>query len=942
MAKKKKIDLKRIVADALEYYHNYVKKTIKESTKRQNESLLSEFYRFVDTLPARDKTMKIFSQKGLNRYKEYLIDKMERSKTDGRKRNFGVGQLNRCGAIIALIINRVLVDKDDVIVKVNWNKVDDPRREDQKGHIRLLDDEVAAIENCIGLTPVEEVYRDIFLLQVESGHRVSDLCKILTGKFWIEQGEKLEVIVFLTQKENTKGRVIKTSRVITLIEGLKSQKLIDLNDFERKTKGKGNNTYNEAIRRIAKKAGLDREIVRVNASQIEKRDLLFETISSHDARCTFITKKLIEGWPPDKLCWLTGHTSDDMIKRVYAQLTDKDKLRAIESVLYSNIVEDDSYAETPQQKSDIQKDLPTAAPELSDLDSTSIFESNEFMEFDKYIQGLNKLVDDAINEVFARFPSEYDKTNSLFKKDQEIFKSELEKSDLGSDEKIIELWHRKDSSIIEEGKKNPDYQKFHIDLDRIIYLIAYIDYLKEHHIGGDAIDTLERIFNELCEENPITNKAYQGMMISDIGLPIIRCHYVLGRTCIYLSENRPFADKTDIEDDDMTIRDTPKWDIIYRELQLLPIPMLDTLTQNTKCQPETKKAIFYYVRNGNYDGFENVIKDKESEVRILIRHAYMQLYMRVVVHAYDEMYNIGFNNPDDLSIEKIDLAQDTINSHSPYFFEEEQKPDFIKKGTKEMDYKEWILWLLDGTLAAFDSFKEYAYPSEIKVLNKILSLVDMDQHPELKTAYEEYKAKQNTPSSSINTEEKDSLPKSKKGDEKNEEDGGKGEKKKKGKDDYYIFFRTKNIDLDKLVRLLTEEDDLNDRLPLVSLFQCDNQDSDVNTCLKHFLERASTQLPFKLLWNRGNKVSLKFLIRLLLNTNDKITRDEVIDEGAYDGISDKVSTGQGQGTFWPIVIEAFANCPSSIGVAGIGDSGTKEKNLKELETVADIYFACKK
>ncbi len=68
MAKKDKKDIKQVIADALEHYHKR-NSSIKDSTKRQNESLLSEFYRFVDTLPARDKTMKIFSQKGLNRYK---------------------------------------------------------------------------------------------------------------------------------------------------------------------------------------------------------------------------------------------------------------------------------------------------------------------------------------------------------------------------------------------------------------------------------------------------------------------------------------------------------------------------------------------------------------------------------------------------------------------------------------------------------------------------------------------------------------------------------------------------------------------------------------------------------------------------------------------------------------------------------------------------------
>ena len=68
MAKKKKKDLKVVIAEALEHYHKYVKKTIKDSTIRQNESLLSEFGRFIDTLPEKDKTMHIFSQKGLNMY----------------------------------------------------------------------------------------------------------------------------------------------------------------------------------------------------------------------------------------------------------------------------------------------------------------------------------------------------------------------------------------------------------------------------------------------------------------------------------------------------------------------------------------------------------------------------------------------------------------------------------------------------------------------------------------------------------------------------------------------------------------------------------------------------------------------------------------------------------------------------------------------------------
>ena len=126
MAKKRKLDLKQVIAEALEYYHKYVKPSIKDSTKRQNESLLSEFGRFVDTLREKDKTMQIFSQRGLNMYKEYLIDKMNKSKEDDSKRNFGVGQLNRCGSIIAMLINNVLVPQEKVPSPVKWVKVEDP------------------------------------------------------------------------------------------------------------------------------------------------------------------------------------------------------------------------------------------------------------------------------------------------------------------------------------------------------------------------------------------------------------------------------------------------------------------------------------------------------------------------------------------------------------------------------------------------------------------------------------------------------------------------------------------------------------------------------------------------------------------------------------------------------------------------------------------------
>ena len=159
--------------------------------------------------------------------------------------------------------------------------------------------------------------------------------------------------------------------------------------------------------------------------------------------------------------------------------------------------------------------------------------------------------------------------------------------------------------------------------------------------------------------------------------------------------------------------------------------------------------------------------------------------------------------------------------------------------------------------------------------------------------------------------------------------------------------RTNNIDIDELVRLLTQKDKQNNNHIFVTLVKCDSGEADVATCLKHFLDYTSSTLSFKLRWNDKNKVSLKFLIRLLFNTNGKATIRNVIEKDAkkaYDGISDKVSTGQGGLPIWPPVIEVFENCPKSIEQAGLGDEGSdaREYNLKQLRTIAKIYFACRK
>lgn len=888
MAKKKKIDLKLIVAEALDYYHNYVKKTIKESTKRQNESLLSEFYRFVDTLPARDKTMKIFSQKGLNRYKEYLIDKMERSKTDGKKRNFGVGQLNRCGAIIALLINRVLVDKEDGIVRVIWNKVDDPRREDQKGHFPLLENEVTAIENCSGLTPAEEEYRDIFLLQIECGQRVSDLAKILTGKYRVKQGKKFKYIIISTIKENIKARIPLRPKMRMWMEKVNSHKLITPVKFEKIVNGKGNGIYNQAIRRIVKKAGLDREIVRINSLLLEVRGPLYEEITNHAARCTFITNMLKKGVSTEWLSKMTGHASDEMIKRVYAQLTEDDEINLIESDLYSDMEENDLYEDKSQPNSNIIE-KPTKAIENNE----SIQSINECgqskMAFDpeNYVKGLNDAIDDAISKV-----------ESISKMGPII-------------------------STLVSSSTNPD------EILRDIIEVFVSGY--DNHMGKQQE-------TQGCLPNIADNEEFRAVnfiMCTTIAL------YVLLKAYQYVIYNRPYID--DIIDYDenilsLSLKKMPNLNLVFSELQKLPVQKINFMIYKTNCPANVKRELYDFVLSRNVNRFTQTIQTYESAAHNLIVHAYLMDLINnfeKLVPSVTSILDPSF--PDQMLLSLNDQIpflelNEPIGKMFPLFTDTTNLDEFFNT--------ELQIGLLDILIQWIVKLKKNALISERKVYDRILKYIN--HFPEIAAAYKEYKTKQDaTPvvgdvlASKGHKEDKSIA--------KNQEEAG-------GKSKHiiipnFITSHSDNLDIDKLIRLLTEKDELNNNKQFITVLESTNN-VNVATCLKHFLGTTSlTPLSFKLKWNGHTKASLKFLIRLLTNTNEKASRSNVIDESDSEGISaEYVSQWTGSGELWAPVCEVFGGSTGYMMSVGLGKEGEKRRriNLEQYNIIADIYFACKK
>ncbi len=942
MAKKKRIDLKLIVADALDHYHNYVKPSIKDSTKRQNESLLSEFYRFVDTLKARERTMKIFSQKGLNRYKEYLIDKMNSPKTDGKKRNFGVGHLNRCGSLIERLINNVLYPKEIVSNHVVWIKLEDSRREDQKGHFPLLDDEVAAIENCSGLSDVEEEYRDIFLLQIESGQRVSDLANILTGEYTVGQVDEYKCIILATKKEDVPAAVVLTPKVGMLLERIKTHKHVDPKEFKEKTEGLGNNTYNEAIRRIAKKAGLDRIIVKIYTNKKVEKKPLYEVITNHDARSTFITNKIRAGMTPDEIAVFTGHVNGEMIRRIYAQPTIEDKLRNVKRFLSSDKNEKDSNSptDTSSKKPNdpetiVHKEATATMPISTDSEPSSIFESDEVIEYENYIRNLNDRVNAAINEMNAALQGhDLDELDNNDELKSFIDVLENHKQRFKSKENIIVFWQDFEAFIKENA--DPDAPKTHLDLDRLFYLRTLIDYIRDNHIFEDAIESLEEKLHIICEENPDASFISQIMYHFKILWPIEKFRIVFLKMMQFIQENRPIADDTMFEDDNSKFKSRIDWNLVFNELQRIPAKKLDALIQNTNCSHDVKTVLYNSVKNGDFNTFSNTIKTHENDVRILLINAYDNHFARMIIKLNEYLFNIGKSGPEN-PIEIMNRAIEKILLQNPYVDSgnDESIPDFQFADVQEANFKEQQLWLLDNLLRVYDGCYKYAYPSEEKIFKKVRSLVDFNKHPELKDAYDEYLAKQKAVSNQTDVE----------ATIVSEEDKEKKRKSVGTRVNYLpVSIRIQNLDVDKLIRLLTEKDKLNKCKQFITVLES-TDNVNVATCLKHFLgTHSNTPLSFRLKWNGHTKASLKFLIRLITNTNEKASRSNVIDTSNREGISPEyVSQWAGSGELWAPVCNVFGGSTGYMMSVGLGDEGSKARkiNLEQYNTIADIYFECK-
>ena len=160
----------------------------------------------------------------------------------------------------------------------------------------------------------------------------------------------------------------------------------------------------------------------------------------------------------------------------------------------------------------------------------------------------------------------------------------------------------------------------------------------------------------------------------------------------------------------------------------------------------------------------------------------------------------------------------------------------------------------------------------------------------------------------------------------------------------------KKYDLKKLVRYLTSINEFIDKI----LVETVNSEIKVEDCLTYFfypfdenirskIREKSFYPDFRLKWGGRHLSSLKALIRLLTNTKEDATVENVFDSSEGDRLSrDYVSLRDDKSRIWKPVEKVFGKTVYNANINKKASPDTISKNESEIQAIIKIVFACKK
>ena len=185
----------------------------------------------------------------------------------------------------------------------------------KKVKCELLEEEIEALKQVATETEKETFSRNVFLLQLLTGQRISDVYTILKGEYTTQSDDNGNEFIIIQNKKGTRGTNVKKSYIPVNEEVKKLLQVLQGNELIPATDNALKNLINRNIKVLAERARLTR--ITENGKQLHTE------ISTHYARHTAATQLARRGLTSEQIALQLGNSSE-MVERVYTHPTDTD------------------------------------------------------------------------------------------------------------------------------------------------------------------------------------------------------------------------------------------------------------------------------------------------------------------------------------------------------------------------------------------------------------------------------------------------------------------------------------------------------------------------------------------------------------------------------------------------------------------------------------------
>lgn len=290
----------KLISEALASYTKDRK--IKETSAKQYEKNVKVFYQWLVNTNQRD-SAKALTQSSFNAFVEWM-------KAGGDSPQ----KVNKVASVIRQIIKYIAGRTQGTkygIIPVTYTPIKEVKEEKK---CEILKGEIEAFRNVKVKNDKEQYYKDVFLLQLITGQRISDTLKLIKGDYKVQEGTPYNTIILTTIKRNTTAYITETKEVTELLQAIRANK-------ENETENEKDKSLAYYLKVLFSRASINR--------LTPSGKPLNEIISSHFARHTFVTIKLREGYNFAQVGKMIGD-SPAMIEKVYGHPSDEDIINSLQ------------------------------------------------------------------------------------------------------------------------------------------------------------------------------------------------------------------------------------------------------------------------------------------------------------------------------------------------------------------------------------------------------------------------------------------------------------------------------------------------------------------------------------------------------------------------------------------------------------------------------------